>query len=62
MREFCRGRAGKGKGLVGGSLGQKAEGDVHLGNQVLDDPAISLLGNSRSNGQMGNGYAAVEAK
>ena len=43
------GGAGKGKGIVGSSRGQKAKGNGHLGNQMSGGPTTGLLGKGGSN-------------
>ena len=53
---------GREKDIAEGSLGQKAKGNGHLGNQVSGGPTTGLLGKGGSNGQVGSRYAAVEAK
>ena len=50
------------QGIVGSSLGQKAEGNVHLGNQMSGGTSTGLLGKGGRIGQMGSRDYAVEAK
>ena len=42
------------QGSVGSSLGQKAEGNVHLGNRMSGGTTTGLLGKGGRNGQMGS--------
>ena len=50
------------QGNEGGRVGQKAEGDVYLGNQVQGSTTRCLLGEGGGAGQMGSGRSEVEAK
>ena len=56
------GGTGKGQGNVANSLGQKAQGNGHLRNQMSGGSTTGLLGKGELNGQVGSRGYAVEAK